>query len=289
MKGIILAGGSGSRLGPITSSISKQLVPIYDKPMIYYSLSVLMLAGIREILIITAPTQKKLFELTLGDGSRYGLSLTYEVQMKPKGLADAFIIGEDFIGADNVCLILGDNFFFGQGLTEKLIMAKKSMTGAHVFGYRVKNPSDFGIMKVDQNDKVIRIQEKPLKPQSDIAVTGLYLYDNNVVEFAKKVTPSNRGELEITSINQMYLEAGKLNADILGRGYYWFDTGTCKSLFEAASFVESYQNRSGFLVSCLEEISLRNNWISLSQIMQRKNTLRKSEYGRYVLELCNGH
>ena len=288
MKGIILAGGSGTRLYPITMGVSKQLLPIYDKPMIYYPLSVLMLAGIREILIITTPEYLDSFQRLLKNGEEFGVSFSYETQSSPDGLAQAFTIGKDFIGTDDVCLVLGDNIFYGQFFSPKLREALANLedgNGATVFGYQVKNPKLFGVVEFDENKKAISIEEKPCKPKSNYAVTGLYFYDNSVIEKAKKVTPSVRGELEITSINQMYLKSGMLNVEILGRGFAWLDTGTHESLLEAAQFVETLEKRQGFKIACLEEIAFNNGWITKDEVSRRAHIMSKNSYGQYLSEL----
>ena len=285
MKGIILAGGSGTRLYPITMGVSKQLLPIYDKPMIYYPLSVLMLAGIRDILIITTPEDMSGFQRMLGDGSRYGINLTYKEQPSPDGLAQAFILGESFIGDDRVCLVLGDNIFYGQGFSPKLKEAAARASGATVFGYQVKDPERFGVVEFDAHKKAVSIEEKPDKPKSHFAVTGLYFYDNDVVEMAKTVKPSHRGELEITSINQAYLERGDLSVEVLGRGFAWLDTGTHESLLEAAQFVETVEKRQGYKIACLEEIALYNGWLSAKQVAMIGDRLAKNGYGKYLLDL----
>ncbi|WGE65254.1 glucose-1-phosphate thymidylyltransferase RfbA [Actinobacillus equuli] len=285
MKGIVLAGGSGTRLYPITRGVSKQLLPVYNKPMIYYPLSVLMLAGIQEILVITTPEDNESFKRLLGDGSDFGIQLSYAIQPSPDGLAQAFLIGEDFIGTDNVCLILGDNIFYGQGFTPTLRKIAEREHGATIFGYQVKDPERFGVVEFDQSYSVLSIEEKPLQPKSDWAVTGLYFYDNRVIDFAKKVTPSERGELEITSINQMYLQDGSLNIQLLGRGFAWLDTGTHDSLHEAASFVKTIEHVQNLQVACLEEIAWRNNWLSSEQVEALAKLMAKNSYGQYLLRL----
>lgn len=286
-KGIILAGGSGTRLYPITKGVSKQLLPIYDKPMIYYPLSVLMLAGIREVLIITTPEDVDSFKRLLGDGSLFGIELTYAVQPSPDGLAQAFIIGEDFIGQSNVCLVLGDNIFYGQGFTPMLKQAIAREKGATVFGYQVKDPERFGVVEFDQNKCAISLEEKPKHPKSNFAVTGLYFYDNDVIQIAKQVKPSDRGELEITTVNQMYLERGDLNVELLGRGFAWLDTGTHESLLEAAQFVETIEKRQGYKVACLEEIAFNNGWLTAEQILEIGQSMSKNDYGQYLMSLVS--
>ena len=286
-KGIILAGGSGTRLYPITKGVSKQLLPIYDKPMIYYPLSVLMLAGIQDILIITTPEDKDSFERLLGDGSQFGIRLQYAIQPRPDGLAQAFIIGEDFIGDSNVCLVLGDNIFYGQGFTPMLKQAIARQQGATVFGYQVKDPERFGVVEFDDQKRAVSLEEKPKQPKSHFAVTGLYFYDNDVIQIAKQVKPSERGELEITTVNQMYLERGDLNVELLGRGFAWLDTGTHESLLEAAQFVETIEKRQGYKVACLEEISFNNGWLSAEQILEIGQSMSKNEYGQYLMSLVD--
>ena len=285
MKGIILAGGSGTRLYPLTKSISKQIMPIYDKPMIYYPLSVLMLANIREILIISTERDLPVFRELLGDGSDFGVRLEYKVQEKPNGLAEAFLIGEEFVGDDNVALILGDNIFFGSGFSGLLEEAGKITEGAVIFGYPVKDPTSYGVVEFDQNGKAISLEEKPKVPKSNFAIPGLYFYDNTVIEKAKNVKPSSRGELEITTINEMYLNEKNLNVKILGRGIAWLDTGTHEALLEAANFVEAIQKRQGFYIACIEEIAYKKGWIDNKKLEELAETLQKTEYGKYLKEL----
>jgi glucose-1-phosphate thymidylyltransferase len=285
MKGIILAGGSGTRLYPLTKSISKQIMPIYDKPMIYYPLSVLMLANIREILIISTERDLPVFRELLGNGSDFGVNLEYKVQEKPNGLAEAFLIGEDFVGDDKVALILGDNIFYSSGFSGLLEEAGKLMDGAIIFGYPVKNPTAYGVVEFDQNGKAISLEEKPKVPKSNFAIPGLYFYDNTVLEKAKNVKPSNRGELEITTINEMYLDEKNLNVKILGRGVAWLDTGTHEALLEAANFVEAIQKRQGFYIACIEEIAYKKGWIDDRQLEKLAVTLEKTDYGKYLKEL----
>ncbi len=291
MKGIILAGGSGTRLYPLTTVTSKQLLPVYDKPMIYYPMSILMNAGIRDILIISTPEDTPRFKELLGDGSDFGVTLSYEVQESPDGLAQAFIIGEEFIGSDSVVMILGDNIFAGHGLNERLKMAVENAEqdkGATVFGYYVDDPERFGIVEFDDKGKAISIEEKPQKPKSNYCVTGLYFYDNNVVEYAKKLKPSQRGELEITDLNRIYLEKNKLNVELLGQGFTWLDTGTHESLVEATNFVKTIENHQHRKIACLEEIAYLNGWISKDQVLKVYEILKKNQYGQYLKDVLDG-
>lgn len=287
MKGIVLAGGSGTRLYPITRGVSKQLLPIYDKPMVYYPISVLMLAGIREILVITTPEDMPAFQRLLGDGSRFGIELSYAIQPSPDGLAQAFIIGEEFINGERCALVLGDNIYFGQSFGKKLESVAAKEEGATIFGYQVTDAERFGVVEFDQNFRALSIEEKPLKPKSNWAVTGLYFYDKNVVEMAKQVKPSHRGELEITTLNQMYLEQGTLNVELLGRGFAWLDTGTHDSLIEASQFIHTIEKRQGFKIACLEEIAFRKGWLSKQQVADEAKVMSKTSYGQYLTQLIS--
>ena len=285
MKGIILAGGSGTRLHPLTISVSKQILPIYDKPMIYYPLSVLMLAGIREILIISTPRDINCFKELFGDGSKIGLNISYAIQEKPNGLAEAFLIGEEFIGGDSCALVLGDNIFFGQGFSPKVQKAAQIEKGAEIFGYLVKDPREYGVVEFDKNMNVLSLEEKPEIPKSKYAVPGLYFYDNTVVEKAKKIKPSKRGELEITDLNKMYLEEKNLKVNLLGRGFAWLDTGNHKNLLQASNFIETIQERQGNYVACIEEIAYKNGWITREQLKELAKPLLKTEYGKYLVDI----
>ncbi len=285
MKGIILAGGSGTRLHPLTRSVSKQILPVYDKPMIYYPLSVLMLAGIKEILIISTPRDIDCFKELLGDGNKIGLNIEYAIQEKPNGLAEAFIIGEKFIGNSNVALILGDNLFFGQAFSPVIKESAKLKAGAEIFGYLVKNPKEYGVVEFDDNRNVLSLEEKPEKPKSKYAIPGLYFYDNTVIEKAKSLKPGKRGELEITDLNKLYLAEGNLKVNLLGRGFAWLDTGTHKNLLQAANFIETIQDRQGNYVACIEEIAYKNGWITKEKLVELAEPLLKTEYGKYLLEI----
>ncbi|MDE2330203.1 MAG: glucose-1-phosphate thymidylyltransferase RfbA [Bradyrhizobium sp.] len=285
MKGIILAGGTGSRLFPVTTVVSKQLLPVFDKPMIYYPLSTLMFAGIREILLITTPQDQMLFQRLLGDGSDFGLTFSYAVQAQPRGLADAFIVGRDFIGTDAVALVLGDNIFYGHGLPELLIKASARARGATIFGYVVKNPNQYGVVDLDSSGRALSVEEKPANPKSNVAVTGLYFYDNDVVDIAAKIKPSARGEIEITDVNSAYLERGDLFVEVLGRGFAWLDTGTHSSLVEASHFVEILEQRQGLRIACPEEIALRQGYITLEQFRHGAEKCAKSSYGEYLMSV----
>jgi glucose-1-phosphate thymidylyltransferase len=286
IKGIVLAGGTGTRLYPITQGVSKQLLPIYDKPMIFYPLSVLMLAGIKEILVISTEEDMCGYQKLLGDGSQYGINISYCIQPSPDGLAQAFILGEKFIGKSNVCMILGDNVFYGNGLTEMLVKATKRSSGATVFGYQVTDPERFGVIEFDEKRRVLSLEEKPAKPKSNYAVTGLYFYDKDIVDIAKSVKPSERGELEITCVNKAYLERGDLKVELLGRGHAWLDTGTHDSLIEAGHFVQTIERRQGLKVACLEEIGFHNGWISKDQLLNQAQLLKKSDYGQYLFKMA---
>lgn len=288
MKGIILAGGSGTRLYPLTKAVSKQIMPVYDKPMIYYPLSTLMLAGIREVLVISTPRDVPVFQNLLSDGSQLGMRIEYAVQEEPRGLADAFIIGESFIGRDRVALVLGDNIFYGQAFTPILKEVVSRETGATIFGYYVKDPREYGVVEFDEQFNVISLEEKPEHPKSNYAVPGLYFYDNDVIEIAKNIQPSARGEIEITSVNNEYLRRGRLKIQLLGRGFAWLDTGNCSALMEAANFVESFQNRQGLYISCIEEIAYKKGFITKEQLLELAETMLKTPYGQYLLDVANG-
>lgn len=288
-KGIVLAGGSGSRLHPITIGVSKQLLPIYDKPMVYYPISVLMLAGINDILIISTPEDMPGYQRLLGDGSQFGVNFSYKIQPSPDGLAQAFILGDEFIGDDNVCLVLGDNIFFGQSFSENLLEATERKNGATVFGYHVSDPERFGVVEFDSSGKALSIEEKPQNPKSNYAVTGLYFYDNDVVNIAKNIKPSARGELEITDVNKAYLENGTLNVSLLGRGFAWLDTGTHDSLMEASHFVQTVEKRQGFKVACLEEIAFHKGWLNQAELLSRAKELDKTGYGQYLKKVAEGY
>ncbi|MDA9147615.1 glucose-1-phosphate thymidylyltransferase RfbA [Gammaproteobacteria bacterium] len=287
MKGIILAGGSGTRLYPVTLAVSKQLLPVYNKPLIYYPISVLMLAGIQDILIICTPNDLPNYKALLGNGDNFGISIQYAIQDKPDGLAQAFIIGEKFIGSDNVCLALGDNIFFGQGFSVQLKKVISNLKGATVFAYKTKDPERFGVVDFDEDGLAQSIEEKPTVPKSNYAVTGLYFYENDVIKIAKTIKPSSRGELEITSVNNAYLERGSLNVEVLGRGFAWLDTGTHHTLLEASAFVQTIETQQGFKIACLEEIAYQNGWLSAEEIMDRSNFFKKTEYGKYLLEIIS--
>ena len=287
MKGIVLAGGAGTRLYPSTIACSKQILTVYDKPMIYYTISTLMLAGIQDILIISTPRDIEVFKELLGDGSNFGVRFSYTVQTAPRGLAEAFILGEEFIGDDNVCLVLGDNIFYGYRFTERLQAAANRKQGATIFGYHVSNPKEFGVVDFDENGTVLSIEEKPENPKSNYAVPGLYFYDNNVIEIAKNVTPSARGELEITSVNNAYLEQGSLKVELFGRGMAWLDTGTHHAMLDAANFIEAVQTRQGLYVACLEEIAYRNGFINRDQLLERAKAMSKTEYGQYLFTIAD--
>lgn len=286
MNGIVLAGGSGTRLHPITKAVSKQLLPIYDKPMIYYPLSVLMLAGIRDILVITTPHDQEAFKRLLGDGAEFGIRLSYTVQHTPDGIARAFILGEEFIGADNVCLILGDNIFYGPGFSPLLKRAASVEDGAVIFGYQVSDPERYGVVEFDGDKRVLSLEEKPKSPKSNYAVTGLYFYDNDVISVAKNLTPSRRGELEITDVNKEYLRRGKLKIELLGRGFAWLDTGTHESLIDAAKFVQTVEKRQGFQIACLEEIAYNNGWINRCRLLEQAKSLSHNAYGKYLKDIA---